>query len=118
MTLRPLTSSPPRNSRFTTRCCPQQKGAADFKEFLTGFRAGLPVAHFTLEYVATQGDTAVFRWDATGTHAGELLGISPTGQALRWTGISVVHVADGKVVKEWGEEDALAALRQLGVIPS
>jgi predicted ester cyclase len=86
--------------------------------FLTGFRAGMPDAHFALEHVATQGDTAVFRWDGTGTHTGELLGIPPTGRAVRWSGISVVQVAEGKVVKEWGEEDALAALRQLGVIPS
>ncbi|MEU7813150.1 ester cyclase [Pseudonocardia sp. NPDC049154] len=94
------------------------KGAADFNEFLAEFRTGMPDGHFALQHLATQGDTAVFRWDATGTHKGELLGIPPTGREVRWTGISVVQVANGKVVKEWGEEDGLTALRQLGVIPA
>jgi ketosteroid isomerase-like protein len=53
------------------------KGASDFKEFLTGFRSGMPDANFALQHVATEGDTAVFRWNATGTHTGELLGDRP-----------------------------------------
>lgn len=92
-------------------------GVAEFQKFLVGFRAAMPDARFAWEHLATQGGTAVFRWDATGTHTGDLLGIAATGRTVRWTGISVVIVASGKIVKEWGEEDALGALRQLGAIP-
>lgn len=93
-------------------------GAADFKELLAQFRAGMPDLSFAFRHLATQNGTAVFRWDGSGTHTGELLGIPATGREVRWTGISVIEVADGKITKEWGEEDALSVLRQLGVVPS
>jgi steroid delta-isomerase-like uncharacterized protein len=94
------------------------KGVADFSEVLREFRAGLTDMHFATEHLATQGSTVVFRWEGSGTHSGELMGIPATGREVRWTGITVVHVAHGKVVREWGEEDALGALRQLGAIPA
>jgi steroid delta-isomerase-like uncharacterized protein len=94
------------------------KGASDFKKLLAEFRAGMPDLAFAFRHLATQDGTAIFRWDGSGTHTGELLGIPATGREVRWSGISVVEVAGGKVVKEWGEEDALSALRQLGVVPT
>jgi predicted ester cyclase len=88
-----------------------------FKQTLQAIRAGMPDLHFDLRHVATHGDTAVFSWQASGEHSGDLLGLAPTGRSVQWTGLSVVEMSDGRVAKEWGEEDALGFFRQLGVVP-
>jgi len=88
-----------------------------FTQVLRMIHAGLPDAHMDLRHVASQGDIAVFAWDARATHTGELFGIAPTGREVRWTGLSVVEMADGRVSSEWGEEDALGIMRQLGGVP-
>lgn len=89
-----------------------------FGQALLMIQAGLPDAHMDLRHVATQGSTAVFAWHARATHTGELFGVAPTGRAVRWTGLSVVEIADSRVISEWGEEDALGFLRQLGAVPA
>jgi predicted ester cyclase len=89
-----------------------------FKQVLREFQAGMHDLHFDLRHVATEGNTAVFSWEASATHTGPLFGLEPTGHAVRWSGLAVIEVSDGRVVKEWGEEDALGMLRQLGVVPS
>ena len=63
------------------------------------------------------GDKEVVRWTIRGTHTGELMGIPPTGKQVAWTGITIYRLADGKIVEEKGEEDALGFLQQLGVVP-
>jgi steroid delta-isomerase-like uncharacterized protein len=93
------------------------RGLESFKQVLREIQAGMPDVHFDLRHVATQGDTAVFSWAASGTHTGPLLGLEPTGRTVRWSGLSVIEVSDGRVAKEWGEEDALGVFRQLGVVP-
>jgi steroid delta-isomerase-like uncharacterized protein len=91
------------------------RGLDSFRQVLQGMRAGLPDLRFDFHPVATQGDTAVVRWEAAGTHTGPLLGLPATGRAVRWSGLSVVEVANGRVAREWGEEDAMGLFRQLGV---
>lgn len=93
------------------------EGVEAYCALLRETRANLDDIYIKFAHVATQGDTAVFSWEGGGTHKGEIMGIPGTGSALHWTGISIVQIADGKVTREWGEEDSARVLRQLGVIP-
>jgi steroid delta-isomerase-like uncharacterized protein len=89
-----------------------------FKQVLRRLATGIPDLHFDIRHVATEGNTAVFSWQGSGTHTGgPLFGLDPSGRAVRWSGLSVVEVADGRVTREWGEEDGLGVLRQLGALP-
>ncbi|MGZ6270285.1 MAG: ester cyclase [Candidatus Limnocylindrales bacterium] len=88
-----------------------------FKQLLRTVQAGIPDLHFDLRHVATEVNTAAFSWEAAGTHTGAMLGLDPTGRPVRWSGLAVVEVSAGRVVEEWGEEDALDLFRQLGVVP-
>ena len=45
------------------------------------------------------------------------MGIAPTGKQVTMTGISIMHIVGGKIVKEWTEEDMLGMMQQLGVVP-
>jgi len=50
------------------------------------------------------------RWSAAGTHHQAFLGIGPTGRKTLITGIEIIEVRDGKIVRRWGEWD-ISALR-------
>ena len=57
------------------------------------------------------------RWTGRGTHAGDLMGIAPTGKQVTVTGISIQRIANGKIMEEWSTYDMLGMLQQLGVAP-
>jgi steroid delta-isomerase-like uncharacterized protein len=93
-------------------------GPEAFKRFLIRTHLAVPDAAIeSLDEIA-EGDKVVVRWTARGTPKGVFLGIPPTGKQVIWTGITIYRIADGKVVEERGEEDALGLMQQLGVIPA
>ena len=93
------------------------KGREAFKKGLERFRSAFPDGELRVEEEIAEGDKVVLRWSMAGTNQGQLLNIPPTGKKAKWTGITIYQIADGKVVEERGEEDAVGLLRQLGVIP-
>jgi steroid delta-isomerase-like uncharacterized protein len=61
----------------------------------------IPDLHFTLEDVLARGDEAVVRWLATGTHAGDGLGVPPSGRPVRLRGMTWLVFRDGKISEGW-----------------
>ena len=96
----------------------QPSGAEGVKQIVTLFRAAFPDLQITNEEILADGDRAVLRWSAQGTHEGELAGIPATGKRVRMTGIDILRIAEGKVVERWGEYSSLELMQQLGVIPA
>jgi predicted ester cyclase len=47
------------------------------------------------------------------THTGNGLGVPPTRKTLRTTGITVVRVANGKLVAGWQNWDMLGLMQQI-----
>jgi predicted ester cyclase len=45
------------------------------------------------------------------------MGIAPTGNRVRVTGIDIDRLVEGKIVEHWSEADLLGMMQQLGVIP-
>ena len=93
------------------------KGSSTFKQKLTDFRSVFPDADIQIEEEIAEGDKVVLRWSYSGIHHGNLFGVPGTGKRIKWTGISIYRIADGKVVEERGEENHLSLLRQIGVLP-
>lgn len=50
------------------------------------------------------------RWSATGTNRSRYLDVGPTHAATRITGIEIVEVRGGRIVRRWGEWDITAHL--------
>ncbi len=96
----------------------QPPGVEGVKQIVALFRAAFPDLQITNEEILADGDRAVLRWNAQGTHQGELAGIPATGKRVRMTGIDILRIADGKVVERWGEYNSLELMQQLGVIPA
>jgi predicted ester cyclase len=53
-------------------------------------------------------------------HTGTLqsMGIPATGKQVQFSGCSIYHFKDDKIVRQWEFGDLLGFLQQLGVIPS
>ena len=92
-------------------------GPAEYKQFVAMYRTAFPDLHITIDDQMAEGDKAMHRWVATGTHKGELMGIPPTGKKISITGIYMGRIVNGKIVEEWGNLDTLGMLQQLGIIP-
>jgi steroid delta-isomerase-like uncharacterized protein len=45
------------------------------------------------------------RWSARGTNRARYLGVGPTGRLTEITGIEIIQVRAGRVVRRWGEWD-------------
>jgi predicted ester cyclase len=89
-----------------------------FKQFNRLFLIAFPDLHITVEDEIAEEDKAALRMSVQGTHLGAFMDIPPTGKQVRWTGMSITRVANGKIVEQWGEQDLLGVLQQLGVIPA
>ena len=88
------------------------------KQAAVMYRAAFPDLAYTVHDLIAEGDQAVTRWTATGTHLGPMMGIPATGKALNVTGITIERVVDGKIVESWVEFNFLTVLQQLGVAPA
>ena len=82
------------------------------KEYLTAF----PDMHVTINDIFAEGDKVVVRWTNESTHKGEFKGIPPTGRRVKFNGISILRLADGKVVEEWWAFDVFGLMQQLTAV--
>ena len=100
------------------------RGRDEVRQFATKFRAAFPDLNFwgTADLIA-EGDYVVGQWEGGGTHtgsaftdflAGDLSG--NTGQKMHFTGVTVLKLADGKIIEENGLDDGVTALTQLGLL--
>ena len=102
------------------------KGRSALKAMMAEMREAFPDLNFwAVGDPIAEGDYVAARWDGGGTHTGPAFGALPvgslpaaTGKAIRFTGTTVFRIVDGKVKEEIGEEGALTALQQLGLVPS
>jgi predicted ester cyclase len=94
------------------------------RDFMNGFRAAFPDLAFggAADLIA-EGDYVVGRWIGGGTHTGPafddfLAGALPaaSGRKMRFTGTTVIRVADGRIAEEVGLDDGVTALTQLGLL--
>ena len=101
-----------------------RRGRDDIKAFMTGFRTAFPNLSFAgAADLIAEGDYVVGRWIGGGTHTGPafsdfLIGSLPaaTGRTMRFTGTTVLRLANGKIAEEIGLDDGVTALKQLGLI--
>ena len=93
---------------------PGQAGTrAGLKKGFPQWRAAFPDLRFTVNEVIVQGDKAVARWTARGTHRGVFMGIAPTGKTVQMHGVDIVRIVGGKAVAHWGYGDEAVWMQQI-----
>jgi len=60
----------------------------------------------------TSGKIAI-RWSATGTHSAAFFGIPATGKQIKFAGIEILRIENGRIAERWGEWDGISILKQL-----
>jgi predicted ester cyclase len=95
----------------------QAPGLEGFKGAFALVLSAFPDYQSTVEDQIAEGDKMVTRFTSRGTHQGEFIGLEPTGNRVRVTGIDIDRVVESKIVEHWSEADLLGMMQQLGVIP-
>ncbi|WP_225728937.1 MULTISPECIES: ester cyclase [unclassified Nocardia] len=90
-------------------------GPQGVKDFITGLRSVFADMHVTYENEVVEGDKAVQHITVAGIHAGEFLGIAPTGRRVAFEVVDINRFdRDGRIVEQWSIADLFSVLRQIG----
>ena len=95
----------------------QGPGLGGLKDVLHGMRAAFPDMHWTVEEQIAEGDKVATRFEWTGTHRGEFLGVPATGRAVTVWGVVIDRLEGGKIKDTRIIMDSLGLILQLGVFP-
>jgi steroid delta-isomerase-like uncharacterized protein len=92
------------------------RGPEAAKQIAADYRSAFPDLHTTFDEAIAEGDKVAYRWTASGTHEGELMGTPPTGNRMTLTGIAISRISGGKIEECWQNLDALGMMQQLGLM--
>jgi steroid delta-isomerase-like uncharacterized protein len=84
---------------------------------LSRLYAGFPDLKRTQHDIIVDGDRAAYRWEATGTHSGEYMGVRATGRPITAQGIVMCRFENGQIAEEWASWNKASLLHDLGIIP-
>ena len=93
------------------------RGPEGLKPFVRNLRDAFPDLHIAVEDMVAEGDKVAIRFRVTGTHQGNGLGFPATHRPIDITGMTIIQVADGKLVHGWNNWDQLGMMQQLGMAP-
>jgi predicted ester cyclase len=71
------------------------------KQLLAMYYKAFPDMKSVLHDILAQGDRVMYRWSVNATHLGDWLGVPPTGNHMRATGITIYRIVGGKAVEGW-----------------
>ena len=87
------------------------------KDVLRGMRTAFPDMRWTIEEQIAEGGKVVTRFEWTGTHRGDFLGVPATGRSVKVWGIVIDRLEGGKIKDTRIIMDTLGLMMQLGVVP-
>lgn len=92
------------------------RGPDGFKPFFKKFREAFPNIQVTVEDCISEGDKVAARCTVRASHTGHSLGVAATGNAVEFTGMSIVRVREGKIVEAWNNFDFMRLFQQIGAL--
>ena len=96
----------------------QGPGLEGLKDIFRAMRAGFPSIVFSIQEQITEGDKVASRFEWTGTHKGEFLGVPATGRQVRVWGIVIDRLENGRIKDTRLIMDTIGLMTQLGSLPS
>jgi steroid delta-isomerase-like uncharacterized protein len=88
-------------------------GPEGFYAFYDRLTAAFSEFQVTVHDTIAEDDRACIRWSCTCKHTGDGLGIPATQKTVHVTGISIMRIANGRLVEGWQNWDMLGMLEQL-----
>ena len=93
-------------------------GPEAYKRQVLGFLEGYPDLHWTVEDTIAEKDKVVACWTLSGTHKGSYMGVPATNKRVSVGGITIHHIAGGKIMDSHTNWDVLGMMQQLGAVPA
>lgn len=91
-------------------------GPEGFRQFVALVGSTFPDIHVTIEDLIAEGDKVAARLTVRGTQQGPFRGFPATGKPVTWSGIDLIELAAGKIVRRWSERDFFGMLEALGLL--
>ena len=95
----------------------QGPGLEGLKDVLRGMRSAFPDIDFSIKEQVCEGDKVVSRFEWTGTHKAEFMGVPATGRQVRVWGVVIDRLEAGRIKDTRILMDALGLMMQLGALP-
>lgn len=95
----------------------QGPGLEGLKDILRAMRSAFPDLNFAIKEQIAEGDKVASRFEWTGTHQNEFLGVPATGRQVRVWGIVIDRLEEGRIKDTRIIMDTLGLMMQLGVFP-
>lgn len=92
-------------------------GPDGIKNFHRLYLAAIPDASVEVDALVADGEDVATRWVLTGTHQGDLLGLSATGNDIRVPAFTMATVVDGTIREMWVMLSLFRLLEQLDAAP-
>ena len=94
---------------------PAALDSAAWVDFLGVFLEGFPDLHLQVLDSSADETMVAQRILLTGTHTGFFRGLPPTNRRVRFSGLEINRMVDGKVAEHWFQLDAVTLFEQLGL---
>lgn len=94
----------------------QGPGLAGLQDVLRGMRTAFPDLFFGIEEQIAEGDKVLTRFEWTGTHRSEFLGVPATGEPVKVWGMVIDRFQDGRIKETRIIMDIFGLMMQLGAI--
>jgi steroid delta-isomerase-like uncharacterized protein len=94
---------------------PERTSREKLIENYMGARKTFPVFAWNLADIIAAKDKVVCRIIAKGTYKGGVPAIPVAEKEFTFSMITIMRIANGKIVEEWQEDDQLGLVRQLGM---
>ncbi|HMD09489.1 MAG TPA: ester cyclase [Candidatus Acidoferrum sp.] len=93
-------------------------GPEAYRAEIAVYLAAFPDLRFTVEDTVAEKDKVAASWTISGTHKGEYWGVRPTNKKISLDGITIHHIANGKIIDSYISSDTVGLMCQLGLVPA
>jgi predicted ester cyclase len=93
-----------------------KSGRGPFREYLEKLFRAFPDYSGEIENVLVEGELVSFHFKWSGTHAGEFMGVRPTGKKIVRRTADVLRIKSGMIVEHWGIVDQTEMLLEFGIL--
>lgn len=88
-------------------------GPAGQKQVAADFRAAFPDLKHQTDLIFGEGEFVVARWTMQGTNTEPWGGVPATHKSVKFSGVNIFRLTNGKVVEIWNHRDDLGMREQL-----
>jgi len=91
----------------------EARGRESIKRVLAQLYRAMPDLEYRIDDAVSSGDKTAIRWEGHGTYRGDYLGMSPTGSAISYAGITIFETRGDRIARLWVSTNLLERLRSL-----